>query len=307
MADPEPRTQTQSVEYNERRLRYLDFVQMAVIYMVICFSTLYEFAKDNAGPLRPGVQTVEATVKAVVGPLCDRFQDVPFEILRFVDSKVDEYVHELDSLVPSLVKQASSQARAVASEVQRAGFAGAARSGCKRLEPAAREMREKYEPVAAEYAVAAWRRLNRLPLFPHVAEIAVPTVAYWADKYNRAVCFAAERGYPVSGYLPLVPLDRIAKAFDEAERGPAAAANGEVARRPNSFLSLSMRRVCFRVLAAKPAANAVHTDSVALSGTWCSQSRVRSIANSHGIAACRLISALINRPPAARRATPAFV
>ncbi|XP_030451574.1 stress-related protein [Syzygium oleosum] len=219
MADSEPRTQTQNVEYNERRLKYLDFVQMAVIYMVICFSTLYEFAKDNSGPLRPGVQTVEATVKAVVGPLCDRFQDVPFEILRFVDSKVDEYVHELDSLVPSLVKQASSQARAVASEVQRAGFAEAARSGCKRL-----------EPVAEEYAVAAWHRLNRLPLFPRVAEIAVPTVAYWADKYNRAVCFAAERGYPVSGYLPLVPLDRIAKAFDEAERGPAAAAaNGEVA------------------------------------------------------------------------------
>ncbi|XP_030532502.1 stress-related protein [Rhodamnia argentea] len=228
MADSEPKPQTENVEYDERRLKYLDFVQMAAIYMVICFSTLYEFAKENSGPLRPGVQTVEATVRTVVGPLYDRFQHVPFEALRFIDSKVDEYVHELDSLVPSLVKQASTQARAMASEVQRAGFADAARSGYKRLEPAAREMYGKCEPVAEEYAVAIWRRLNGMPLFPQVAEIAVPTVAYWAEKYNRAVCYAAERDYPVSGYLPLVPLDRIAKAFDEAERGPAAA-NGEVA------------------------------------------------------------------------------
>lgn len=233
MADSEPRPQTENVEHDERRrLKYLDFVQMAAIYMVICFSTLYEFAKENSGPLRPGVQTVEATVKTVVGPLFDRFHHVPFEILRFVDSRVDEYVHELDSLVPSLVKQASRQARAVASEVRRAGLAGAARGGCKRLEPAAREIYEKYEPVAEEYTVAAWRRLNRMPLFPQVAEIAVPTVAYWAEKYNRAACYAAERDYPASGYLPMVPLERIAKVFDEAERGPgaaAAAANGEVA------------------------------------------------------------------------------
>ncbi|KAF8006706.1 hypothetical protein BT93_K0881 [Corymbia citriodora subsp. variegata] len=229
MADSEPRPQTENVEHDERRLKYLDFVQMAAIYMVICFSTLYEFAKENSGPLRPGVGAVEATVKTVVGPLVDRFQDVPFEILRFIDSKVDEYVRKLDSLVPSLVKQASSQARAVASEVRRAGLADAARSGCKRLEPAAREIYEKYEPVVEEYAVAAWRRLNRMPLFPQVAEIAVPTVAYWAEKYNRAVCYAAERDHPVSVYLPMVPLEWIAKVFDEAERGHAGAGNGEVA------------------------------------------------------------------------------
>lgn len=72
----------------ENRLKYLDFVQAAAIYMIVCFSTLYEFAKENSGPLKPGVQTVEGTVKTVIGPVYEKFHDVPFELLKFVDHKV---------------------------------------------------------------------------------------------------------------------------------------------------------------------------------------------------------------------------
>lgn len=34
------------------------------------------------------METVEANVKTVVGPVYDRFHDVPFEFLKFVDLKV---------------------------------------------------------------------------------------------------------------------------------------------------------------------------------------------------------------------------
>lgn len=71
-----------------KMLKYLDFVQVAAIYVWACFSALYEYSKHNSGPLRPGVETVEATVKNVVGPVYDRFHDVPFELLKFVDRKV---------------------------------------------------------------------------------------------------------------------------------------------------------------------------------------------------------------------------
>ena len=37
-------------------------------------SLLYEYSKENAGPLKPGVDTVEQTVKAVVGPVSRRLQ-----------------------------------------------------------------------------------------------------------------------------------------------------------------------------------------------------------------------------------------
>ena len=76
------------VHENERKLKYLDFVQVAAIYFVVCFSSLYEYAKENSGPLKPGVQAVEGTVKTVIGPVYEKFHDVPFELLKFVDRKV---------------------------------------------------------------------------------------------------------------------------------------------------------------------------------------------------------------------------
>lgn len=76
------------VEENKKGLKYLDFVQVAAIYIVVCFSSLYEYAKENAGPLKPGVQTVEGTVRTVIGPVYEKFHDVPFELLKFVDRKV---------------------------------------------------------------------------------------------------------------------------------------------------------------------------------------------------------------------------
>nr|DAD38058.1 TPA_asm: hypothetical protein HUJ06_008699 [Nelumbo nucifera] len=72
----------------EHRLRYLDFVQAAALQAVICFSSLYNYAKENSGPLRPGVQSVENTVKTVIGPVYEKFHDIPFELLKFVDRKV---------------------------------------------------------------------------------------------------------------------------------------------------------------------------------------------------------------------------
>lgn len=73
---------------NEKNLKYMEFVQVAAIYVVVCFSSLYEYAKENSGPLKPGVQTVEGTVKTVIGPVYEKFHDLPFQLLKFVDRKV---------------------------------------------------------------------------------------------------------------------------------------------------------------------------------------------------------------------------
>lgn len=86
------------IQENAKMLKYLDFVQVAAIYVLVCFSTVYEYAKQNSGPLKSGVETVEATVKTVIGPVYDKFHDVPFELLKFVDRKVcflfaHSYVH----------------------------------------------------------------------------------------------------------------------------------------------------------------------------------------------------------------------
>ncbi|XP_062144070.1 stress-related protein isoform X2 [Alnus glutinosa] len=240
MADAETKRPTETDD--EKSLKYLDFVQVAAIYIVVCFSTLYEYAKESSGPLKSGVEAVEGTVKTVMGPVYERFNDVPFELLKFADRKVDESLRELDRHVPSLVKLASSQAltvahkapqvaRAVASEMQRAGVVDATKTITRtvytKYEPTAKELYASYEPVAEQYAVAAWRSLNRLPMFPQVAQIAIPTAGYWTDMYNHAVCYSAERGYAVAEYMPLIPKEKIAKAFEETDGGPSA--NGEAA------------------------------------------------------------------------------
>lgn len=232
MADSELKQPTETVHENERKLKYLDFVQVAAIYIVVCFSSLYEYAKENSGPLKPGVQAVEGTVKTVIGPVYEKFHDVPFELLKFVDRKVDESMSELERHVPTLVKQASSKAltvahkapevaRVVASEVQRAGVVDTAKSFTKTVYT-------KYEPVAEQYAVSAWRSLNRLPLFPQVAQMAVPTASYWSDRYNRVVYHSAEKGCAVAAYMPLIPKEKIAKVFHEvADSEPSVSTNGE--------------------------------------------------------------------------------
>lgn len=155
---------------------------------------------------------------------------------------MDDSLGELNRHVPSLVKQASSHAlliaqkapevaRDVALEVQRDGVLDTAKritkTLCIKYEPTAKEIYDKYEPVAEQYAVSAWRSLNRLPLFTQVAQIIVPTAAYWSEKYNQGVCYTAERGYTVASYLPLIPMERIAKVFEEAENGPTISSNGE--------------------------------------------------------------------------------
>ncbi|MBA0592617.1 stress-related protein [Gossypium raimondii] len=215
----------------QKKLKYLDFIQVVSIYVVVCVSSIYEYAKENSGPLKPGVQTVEETVKTVIGPVYDKFRDVPFELLKFVDCKVDKSLSQLERHVPSMVKQSSSQARTVASEVQRVGVVDVAKSITRdiytKYKLTAKAMYDKYERVAEQYAVFAWRSLNRLPFFPQVAQVVLPTTAYWSEKYNQVVQHFGENGYVVAAYLPLIPINRIAKVFIDDGRAPVVSSNGE--------------------------------------------------------------------------------
>ncbi|CAN6829918.1 unnamed protein product [Brassica oleracea] len=189
-------------------LKHLGFVRTAATYLAVCLSTLYELAKDNAGPLKLGVENIEATVETVLSPLYDKFNDVPFKLLLFVDRKVDDVFYDVETYVPSLVKRASSQALTVAAEVQRAGVLDTTKS-------IARSVLDKYEPVAEYYAATVWRLLNRVPLFPEVAQLVIPTAFYWSEKYNDAVRYVGDRDYYVAEYLPMIPIEKISDILEQ--------------------------------------------------------------------------------------------
>ncbi|KAK4778898.1 hypothetical protein SAY86_006426 [Trapa natans] len=244
MAEGDAKLTQEKVVGEEEKLKYLEFVQSAAVHAALGFLNLYGYAKEKSGPLKSGVETVEGTVKTVVGPVYDKFHDVPIEVLKFVDRKIDESVTELDRRVPPVVKQVSTQAlsaaqqapsaaKTVASEVKRTGVvdtaSGIAKSVYTKYEPTAKEIYSKYEPKVEQCAVSTWRKLNRLPLFPQVAHVVIPTAAYCSEKYNQTVLSSAEKGYRVSTYLPLVPTEKIAKVFkDEAlEMEPLVYGTGE--------------------------------------------------------------------------------
>ncbi|XP_022746760.1 uncharacterized protein LOC111296626 [Durio zibethinus] len=122
------------------------------------------------------------------------------------------FIKPVSSEVISAAQKAPGLARNKATEVQHAGLVSTASGYAK---SAAKGLYAKYEPKAEEYAVSAWHKLNRIPLFPQVASIVVPTASYFTDKYNKTVVSSAKKGYKVASYLPLVPTEKIAKVFSE--------------------------------------------------------------------------------------------
>jgi hypothetical protein len=224
-----PQAQSQPIEIEQERLKYLEFVQAAALYSLVCASKVYAYAKDNSGPLKSRVQTVEGTVKTVVGPVVDKYHDVPVHLLKFVDRKVDESVNTIDNHIPPVMKKVSSRAISAAKTAPSAARAVASEMKSGKVVETASGMAKtaytRYEPIAEQYAVTAWRSLNQLPLFPRVAQVVVPTAAYCSEKYNQTVMNTAEKGYKVSSYLPLVPTEKIAKVFSAEEATATTAAH----------------------------------------------------------------------------------
>ena len=77
-----------TVESKNKDLKHLGFVRIAAIQTFVIVSNLYEYAKQNSGPLRSAVGTVENTVTTVLGPVCNKFKDFPDDVLVYVDKKV---------------------------------------------------------------------------------------------------------------------------------------------------------------------------------------------------------------------------
>lgn len=63
-------------------------MRVAAIHALVCASNLYEYAKQNSGPLRSTVGTAEGAVTTVVGPVYQKLKGVPDDLLSFLDRKV---------------------------------------------------------------------------------------------------------------------------------------------------------------------------------------------------------------------------
>ncbi|KAJ4850185.1 hypothetical protein Tsubulata_004473 [Turnera subulata] len=207
---------------NSRELKHLGLVRLAAINAVVCVSNLYGYAKRNSGPLGSAVGTVENAVTAVVGPVYEKFKGVPDDLLVFLDKKVDEATHKFDKHAPPLAKRLASQAHYVFEEASKKAqeLVKEARTGGPRavVHYAATESKK----LVLDQSVKLWVKLDRYPSAHKVADVAVPVAANWSEKYNRFVVDMTRKGFAGFGYLPLVPVEDIAKAF---KQGKAAKKN----------------------------------------------------------------------------------
>ncbi|KAL9666256.1 hypothetical protein QQ045_000582 [Rhodiola kirilowii] len=147
----------------EQQPKHLEFVQEAIPRALLYFSKLYNVAKDKSGPLKP----VEGTIKSVVEPVYQIFQDISVKVIKYIIDKVDESMTSLKEVVFPAVTQVTGVACSVATEVKKAGVVDTATA-------LAKSVYTKYVPAAMELAercaVSSWHRLNQLSVFPKVDE-----------------------------------------------------------------------------------------------------------------------------------------
>lgn len=211
-------TKQMDVERNDHeKLKHLGFVRIAAIHAFVCMSSLYDYAKQNSGPLRSAVGTVEGTVTTVLGPVYNKFKPLPQDLLVFFDNKVDEATNKFEEHAPTFVKQVANQAKGLIQEATHKAekVVNEAQSGGAKA--AANYVATESKQIVLASSVKLWSGLNHYPPFHAVAEMAVPTAAHWSEKYNHVVKDITGKGYTLFGYLPLIPIDEIAKAFKQGE------------------------------------------------------------------------------------------
>ncbi|CAK9199027.1 unnamed protein product [Sphagnum troendelagicum] len=196
----------------EPNLKYLGLVHVLALKALALLVTLYAFAKDSSGPLKPSVDNVEGTVKTVVGPVYQKIEGKPLELLQFLDTKVDETLILVDGVLPKVVKEKSYQAYDVAKQAPDAARAVVAEVQNQGLYETAATYYQKYEPAAEQLTYIAWQKILTVPLVPQAVHLAAPAAKFGAQSYNNLAITLKDKQLPFAEFIPLVPIERIEEA-----------------------------------------------------------------------------------------------
>ncbi|XWS34569.1 hypothetical protein CRYUN_Cryun21dG0049500 [Craigia yunnanensis] len=215
----------EKVEFENKKqdLKHLSFVRVTAIHALVCVSNLYEYAKQNSGPLRSTIGTVECAVTTVVGPVYEKFKDVPDHLLGFLDKKVDEASHKFDEHAPAATKQVVSQAQELVHKAAQKAQKLVAEARTNGARGALHYAAAEYKKFVLANSTKLWVKLNHYSAFHSVAEKVIPTAANLSKLYNYVVKDMSGKGYPVVGYIPLIPIGELGEAIKQAEAKTKAA------------------------------------------------------------------------------------
>ncbi|KAF8098179.1 hypothetical protein N665_0272s0044 [Sinapis alba] len=209
--------ETEKKNSKEIGLKHLGFVRIAAIHVLVSLSYLYDYAKQNSGPLKPTVGKVEGAVTTIVTPVYNKFKDVPDILLLFLDHKVGEVSYQFDKHAPPMAKKVVSKANVLIQKTTEKAqcFVKEARTGGPRA--AFNYVASEYKCFLVTNSVRVWVKLNRYKPIQAVGNKALPVAANLSGIYNDLVTDMTQMGYPVVGYLPLVPVGDIVKAYEKEE------------------------------------------------------------------------------------------
>ncbi|KAI3929883.1 hypothetical protein MKW98_004037 [Papaver atlanticum] len=217
---------------NKNTLKYLWFVKIAAVNGLICLWNLYEYGKQNtSGSFRSSIGKVEGTVTSVFSPVCHKFKNVPYDLLLFLDNKLDEAVHKFAKQAPTLAKQVASQSCVMVQKVSHITKAIVSETQTRGLSTAAIYFVNISEIYLMEQAAKTWHTLAQISPLNIMEELVVPTAALWSAKYNKFIISMTQKGFFGFSYLPLVPVDIIAKASkmeEEVKKQDGVKPNSEI-------------------------------------------------------------------------------
>ncbi|EOA33441.1 hypothetical protein CARUB_v10020865mg [Capsella rubella] len=198
-------------------LKHLGFVRVAAIQLLASVSNLYDYAKQNSGSLKSAVEKVEGAVTTVVTPVYHKFKDVPDSLLLFLDHKVGEASYKFDKHAPPMAKQVVTQAHVLIYKAteKAQSFVKEARTGGPKA--AFSYAATEYKCFVVNNSVKVWAKLNHYKPIHAVGEKALPVAAKFFGRYNDLVTDMSQMGYSLVGYLPLVPVDDIVKAYEKED------------------------------------------------------------------------------------------
>lgn len=210
-------TNNAEMEKSEVNLKHLGFVRVLAINTAVLVSNLYDYAKQNSGPLRSTVGTVENAVTTVVKPVYERLKGVPDEVLVFLDKKVDDGTEKFDEHAPPFAKKVVSKVQFLfqkASEVAHDLSKDIQVAGPRAAVYNAGELSKQF---ATSQVALLWYHVNHCPPLHGIAQMAAPTAAHWSEKYNQLIAALREKGYSITSYIPSIPVEEISKAYKQVE------------------------------------------------------------------------------------------
>lgn len=213
---PAPTASTTPVAPQGPQLKYLGFFRTAVLQFYVFLLQVYDHLKDKSGSFKLGIESVEGTVKTVVGPVLSKAQLDPDAYLAFVDTKIDDGVKYADENIPAdwkrqavsvygYASQAPSKVVAAVDGFKEKGFAATVQS-----------YYEYFLPIIVAYLTAAGTFILTLPLAPQIISTVQPYVVYVAEQYNTVLSEAQKSDVPVivsvTRVLPAIPVQKLKKS-----------------------------------------------------------------------------------------------